>query len=70
MEIKFNPGVKVKLKSGGPDMTIRGVHFDVLTNEYSADMYDCIWFEKKNDGKQEVHYCPFYVHELVEIAND
>lgn len=70
MEIVFNPGSKVRLKSGGPDMTIRGQHFDVLTNEYRNNMYDCIWFEKNKDGKQEVHYCPFYAHELIEIENN
>jgi uncharacterized protein YodC (DUF2158 family) len=65
METKFITGDKVKLKSGGPDMTIRGTHFDVLTNEYSEDMFDCIWFENNADGKREVHYCPFYTEELL-----
>lgn len=45
-------------------MTIRGIHYDVLANEYDDDMYDCIWFEKNADGKREVHYCPFYWYEL------
>ena len=65
IELKFKPGDKVRLVSGGPDMTIRGVHFDVLANEYSGNMYDCIWFEKDNTGRQEVHYCPFYSHEII-----
>jgi uncharacterized protein YodC (DUF2158 family) len=65
METKFITGDKVTLKSGGPDMTIRGTHFDVLTNEYSEDMFDCIWFENNTDGKREVHYCPFYTDELL-----
>jgi len=65
MEPKFTTGDKVKLISGGPDMTIRGIHFDVLSNEYRPDMFDCIWFEKNKDGKKEVHYCPFYADELV-----
>jgi uncharacterized protein YodC (DUF2158 family) len=65
---KFIPGDKVRLITGGPDMTIRGAHFDVLTNEYRDDMYDCIWFEINKLGKQEVHYCPFYEHELLKLA--
>lgn len=65
MENQFIPGDKVKLISGGPDMTIRGSHFDVWSNEYKDDMFDCIWFDKNREGKEEVHYCPFYSHELV-----
>ena len=65
MEPKFNAGEKVRLISGGPEMTIRGAHFDVLVNEYRDNMFDCIWFEKNKDGKQEVHDCPFYAHELI-----
>jgi uncharacterized protein YodC (DUF2158 family) len=67
MERKFIPGDKVRLVSGGPDMTIRDVHFDVLANEYSDNMYDCIWFENSKEGKREVHYCPFYANELINI---
>jgi hypothetical protein len=48
-------------------MTIRGIHFDVLANEYNESMFDCIWFEKKQDGKREVHYCPFYAGELIKV---
>ena len=70
MEAKLNAGDKVRLISGGPDMTVRGVHFDVLANQYSDNMYDCIWFEKDHDGKQEVHYCPFYIHELLPGKTD
>lgn len=61
---RFEIGEQVTLKSGGPEMTIRGIHYDVLANEYDDDMYDCIWFEKNADGKREVHYCPFYWYEL------
>ncbi len=70
MESKFHPGEQVKLVSGGPAMTIRGFHFDVLANEYNDKMYDCIWFEKDKDGKQEVHYCPFYTHEIIKVITD
>ena len=66
----YNPGEKVKLVSGGPEMTIRGQHFDVLANEYNDKMFDCIWFEKDKDGKQEVHYCPFYTHELIKASTN
>lgn len=48
-------------------MTIRGLHFDVLTNEYREDTYDCIWFESNKEMKREVHYCPFYTDELMRV---
>lgn len=73
MKPKFITGDKVRLISGGPDMTIRGIHYDVLANEYRNDMFDCIWFDRDKDGKKEVHYCPFYEDELVKvigISND
>ncbi len=66
MKPKFITGDKVRLKSGGPDMTIRGVHYDVLANAYRDDMLDCIWFEINKEGKREVHYCPFYTNELID----
>ena len=69
MEPKFVTGDKVRLVSGGPEMTVRGVHFDVIANEYSDDMYDCIWFENNKDGKREVHYCPFYTNELIKAED-
>ena len=67
MASKFITGDKVRLVSGGPDMTVRGMHFDVLANEYREDMYDCIWFEKTKEGKKEVHYCPFNEGELRKV---
>jgi uncharacterized protein YodC (DUF2158 family) len=67
MDSKFLPGDKVRLKSGGPVMTIRGPHFDVLANIYSREMLDCIWFAKNKDGKEEVHYCPFNQDELEKV---
>ena len=67
---KFKPGDKVHLRSGGPDMTIRGTHFDVLANEFNDEMYDCIWFEKDKGGKYEVHYCPFYSQEIIKNENE
>jgi uncharacterized protein YodC (DUF2158 family) len=69
MEPKFAPGDKVRLASGGPDMTVRGVHYDVLSNEYNENMFDCIWFENNKDGKREVRYCPFYQDELSKVKD-
>lgn len=65
MEVQFIPGDKVRLVSGGPVMTVRGPHYDVFANEYSDNMIDCIWFAKNSNGKEEVHYCPFQVQELI-----
>jgi len=69
MEIKLIAGDKVRLKSGGPEMTVRGKHYDVLANEYSTNMFDCIWFAKNKDGKEEVHYCPFQAEELIKVKS-
>ena len=49
-------------------MTVRGRHYDVFVNEYSANMFDCIWFAKNKDGKEEVHYCPFQQEELAKTS--
>ena len=51
-------------------MTIRGQYFDVLANEYKANVFDCIWFDKNKNGKEGVHYCPFNAEELIKIKND
>ncbi len=67
MAPEFVVGDKARLISGGPDMTIRGRHFDVYANEYRDDMLDCIWFDKNKDGKEEVHYCPFHTRELIKV---
>jgi hypothetical protein len=50
-------------------MTIRGLHYDVLANEYTTNMYDCIWFDTNKEGKEEVHYCPFLDTELKKIKS-
>ena len=68
MDLQFFSGEIVQRASGGPMMTIRGVHYDVLVDEYDSNMFDCIWFERTKDGKKEVHYCPFYADELVKAA--
>ena len=67
MELQFSSGDKVRLVSGGPDMTIRGKHYDVLAIKYSVNMFDCIWFARNKDGKEEVHYCPFQAEELIKV---
>jgi len=65
MEPQFTPGDKVRHISGGPEMAIRGEHYDVAVNAYDTNMFDCIWFAKNKDGKEEVHYCPFQAEELI-----
>ncbi len=67
MEHQFVTGDKVRLTSGGPVMTVRGTHYDVVHDSYNNNMVDCIWFEKKSDGRSEVQYCPFNVSELVPV---
>lgn len=65
MEIQFVAGDKVRLTSGGPEMTVRGLCYDAQTNEYRKNMFDCIWFAKNKDGKDQVHYQPFHRKELI-----
>jgi uncharacterized protein YodC (DUF2158 family) len=67
MEPELKPGDKVKLLSGGAEMTIRGNHYDVVTNEYSEHIYDCIWYAKNSKGKEEVHYLPCQTTDLVKV---
>ena len=67
MEPKFKPVDVVKLISGGPDMAVQGIHYDVLANEYVQNMFDCVWFEIDNDPKQEAHYGPFSADDLVMV---
>lgn len=68
MVLQLIPGDKVRLISGGPEMTVRGNHYDVLINEYNANIIDCIWFSKNKEGKQEVHFCPFQSNELIKTT--
>ncbi|WP_373033475.1 YodC family protein [Sulfurovum sp.] len=42
----FNVGDIVKLKSGGPEMTIRSVNKHYETKEFSGT-YECQWFAGK-----------------------
>jgi uncharacterized protein YodC (DUF2158 family) len=65
MKVIFEQGDKARLVTGGPEMTIRGQHYDVVKNEYKTDIVDCIWFAKNNSGKEVVCYSPYSVDELV-----
>lgn len=40
-EVSFQPGDVVRLKSGGPKMTI--------SHRPSSDSYFCVWFNKNDD---------------------
>ncbi len=48
----FNVGDIVKLKSGGPEMTINSVSTNYTTNEFTG-YYTCQWFagKKLDQGK-------------------
>ncbi len=50
-------------------MTVRGYHYDVLANQYNTNMFDCIWFARNKEGKEEVHYCPFQAEELIKVKS-
>ena len=61
----FNPGDKVILKSGGPEMTVERI--GKLSN--SEDMgVTCIWFER-NGNKQELKRETF-IPETLEYSED
>jgi len=50
IERKFKVGDKVKLKSGGPDMTVQNVYDDPknpFLKEYGG-LVKCTWFNDKN----------------------
>ncbi|WP_369920369.1 YodC family protein [Marinomonas polaris] len=46
MSNKYNIGDIVKIKSGGPDMTINKVSINVSTEEFTGN-YHCQWFAGK-----------------------
>ena len=58
MDNEIRPGVTVKLKSGGPLMTVIELADD-------HDLWMCRWF----DNKQQLQTAPFHAHEL-KLAND
>lgn len=55
--MRFKLGDLVRLKSGGPTMTIRGI---------DGDQYDCTWFNDKHI--QQAGF--FYDHELESAEDD
>lgn len=69
MKVSFEQGDKARLVSGGPEMTIRGLHYDVVNNLYKTDVVDCIWFVKNNSGKEVICYSPYSVDELIKIKS-
>lgn len=69
MELRFRPGDKVRLKSGGPEMTIRDQHYDVSVDRFELDVFDCIWFETTTDGKKLVEYHPYHQDQLLKTGS-
>lgn len=69
MKVIFEQGDKARLVTGGPEMTIRGQHYDVVKNEYTTDIVDCIWYAKNKNGKEVVCYSPYSVDELVKTKS-
>lgn len=48
----FKKGDRVKLKSGGPVMTVR--HTGDYSPLHSEDGVDCVWFDDKNKVCSEI----------------
>ncbi len=67
MNVHFEPGDKVRLLDGGPAMVVRGQHYDVNTNNYMADVVDCIWYIETASGKREVRYRPCQIDDIVKV---
>lgn len=49
MDQKFAKGTVVRLKSGGPTMTV----VDLGEYDFKTDVYLCRWFDAKNEPKSE-----------------
>jgi len=45
---KFKPGNVVRLKSGGPDMTVSSTDPVDFGHSVRTDLVSCIWFDSKN----------------------
>lgn len=71
MSNKFQKGDVVRLNSGGPEMTIQGVHKSksaaVLKMPQPDGYYDCVWFENTNKQNQDVRRSHFHEDELTLI---
>lgn len=52
-ETDFEVGMVVKLKSGGPEMTIKAFDWDAANNSYYTDRVECTWFDKDDNLKIE-----------------
>jgi uncharacterized protein YodC (DUF2158 family) len=70
----FNQGDIVKLNSGGPNMTIRSVHFDKAASLYKQQQpvgyYDCVWFETEDNTSQPLQYGTFHANELTLVKTN
>lgn len=54
MKTKFLIGDLVKLKSGGPKMTIHNDHkWDAIAGVNDYEIVTCAWFNEKNEVKKE-----------------
>lgn len=51
---KFEKGNIVKLKSGGPNMTVEGFKWDPFSGEYKTESVQCTWF--KNDERVSEYF--------------
>ena len=61
---EFKKGDIVKLKSGGPKMTIIRNTVDILAKKTLDNKFDCVWFERDEDPKQDPHYGEFFDYTL------
>lgn len=61
--MEFNPGDVVRLKSGGPIMTVSSVGSTATKAKLGAQMVQCEWFNQV-DKAFEVKSASFSVHSL------
>lgn len=53
----FKVGDKVRLKSGGPEMTVESIGNNALPGEPKRTLY-CVWFEKDGVSKHSDTFEP------------
>jgi uncharacterized protein YodC (DUF2158 family) len=58
----FKEGDPVRLKSGGPNMTIRKFAFNELTDKPYTDRVVCTWFDDNNVKKEATFETVLLVH--------